>query len=192
MIYIGGIGGTRKTYVVWSILRLFELLGQKSKIVLGVPTGVAARLIGGQTIHSLTMLPDTKQKWDLNELIAMWKGKHWMISGKISMVGSKFLSQWSARIAQAKGNKVKRANTPFNGVNMIFLGDFGQLCLVRQSALYGYKVVKSLGMEVSQDEHGASLLKGALLWHLVCTVVILKRNQHQKEDPMYAALLSHV
>ena len=76
MMYIGEIGWTGKMYIVWSILRLFELLGQKSEIVLGVPTGAAARLIGGQTIHSLTMLPDTKWKWDLNELIAMWKGKH--------------------------------------------------------------------------------------------------------------------
>ena len=115
-----------------------------------------------------------------------------MISDKISMVGGKFLSQWSARMAQAKGNEVKRVNTPFSGVNMIFLGDFGQLCPVRQSALYGYKVVKSPGMEVSQNKHGASLLKGALLWHLVCMVVILKRNQCQKEDPVYVPLLSCV
>ncbi len=192
LMYIGGVGGTGKTYVVQAILRLFALLGRRNEVMIGAPTGAAARLVGGHTIHSLTMLPDSKKKKDLRELVNTWRGKEWMIADEISMVGGRFMSQWSTRIQQAKGDEGVLAELPFGGVNMIFLGDFGQLRPVKQAALYSYRLVSSPGLEACRDERGVSALMGAYLWRSVQTVVMLRRNQRQSEDPEYAALLSRV
>ncbi|KAI9068163.1 hypothetical protein FKP32DRAFT_1562236, partial [Trametes sanguinea] len=88
LMYIGGVGGTGKTYVVKSILRLFDLLGRRREIVVGAPTGAAAILIGGSTIHSLTLLPETQsRKRNLRELVQNWEGVNWMIGDELSMIG---------------------------------------------------------------------------------------------------------
>ncbi len=192
MMYIGGVGGTGKTYVVQAILRLFELLGRTDEVLIGAPTGAAARLIGGHTIHSLTMLPDSKKNKDIRELVRLWEGKHWMIADEISMVGGRFMSQWSQRMQQAKGDEGVLSELPFGGVNMIFLGDFGQLRPVKQGALYSYKLIRTPGFEACRDDRGVSALMGAYLWRCVRAVVLLRKNQRQSEDGEYAALLGRV
>ena len=192
LMYIGGVGGTGKSYVVQAIIRLFTLLGRNEELVVGAPTGAAAILIGGYTIHSLTMLPDTRRKRDFKDLIALWRWKRYMISDEQSMIGGRFMSQWSNRMAQAKGDERGFADAPFGGVNMIFLGDFGQLRPVAQAPLYSYKLVRSPRIGACSDEKGVSALKGAYLWRCVETVVLLRKNQRQQGDNVYADLLSRV
>ena len=97
IMYIGGVGGTGKSHVVNSILRLFSLLGKRNNILVGSPTGAAAILIGGHTIHSLTMLPDTPGR-DIQELCKIWEAVDYLILDEISMVGARFLSQLNARL----------------------------------------------------------------------------------------------
>lgn len=62
LMYIAGMGGTGKSYVVKAILRLFESLDYRNEILVTALTGAAALLIGGHTIHLLTMLPDMNCK----------------------------------------------------------------------------------------------------------------------------------
>jgi hypothetical protein len=57
LMYIGGVGGTGKSHLIHAIIRLFDQLGRRHKLMLSAPTGIAAVLIGGHTIHALTMLP---------------------------------------------------------------------------------------------------------------------------------------
>ena len=190
-MYIGGVGGTGKSHVVNSILRLFSLLGRRGNILVAAPTGAAAILIGGHTIHSLTMLPDGPGK-DFQELCRIWDGVDYLILDEISMVGARFLSQVNARLLRAKGYDENRKDLPFGGVNVIFTGDFGQLRPVRDPPLYSHTLVNHPSLVNSQVKGGINALRGVLLWRNVSLVVILKINQRQAGDKTYADILSRV
>ncbi|KZT57804.1 hypothetical protein CALCODRAFT_404535, partial [Calocera cornea HHB12733] len=57
LMYIGGPGGTGKSHVIKCIVDLFAILGISDSLLLSAPTGAAAIVIGGYTIHALTLLP---------------------------------------------------------------------------------------------------------------------------------------
>ena len=191
LMYVGGVGGTGKSHVVNSILRLFSLLGKRKRILVAAPTGAAAILIGGHTIHSLTMLPESRGK-DLQELSRIWNGVDYLILDEISMVGAKFLSQLNARMTRAKGYTGTECDLPFGGVNIIFTGDFRQLKPVCDLALYSHSLVKDPELESCRGKVFIKALMGAYLWRIVNTVVLLKINQRQAQDTEYAELLSRV
>jgi hypothetical protein len=55
LMHIAGTGGTGKSYVIEVIIFVFEQIGWKDHLVASAPTGCAAALIQGNTIHSLTV-----------------------------------------------------------------------------------------------------------------------------------------
>ncbi|KZT60103.1 hypothetical protein CALCODRAFT_410727, partial [Calocera cornea HHB12733] len=57
LLSIGGGAGTGKSHVIKSIELLFDLLGIGQTLLLSAPTGAAASVIGGYTIHALSLLP---------------------------------------------------------------------------------------------------------------------------------------
>lgn len=191
MMYIGGVGGTGKSHVVNSILRLFSLLGRRSNILVAAPTGAAAIIIGGHTIHSLTLLPDGPGR-DLQELCKIWKDVDYLILDEVSMIGARFLSQLHSRLLRAKGYHDNKMDLPFGGINMIFTGDFGQLRPVRDPPLYSHSLVNDPGLEMCQRKGGINALMGAYLWRKVNAVVLLKINQRQAGDRLYADLLGRI
>ena len=191
LMYIGGVGGTGKSHVVNSILRLFALIGKSKNILVAAPTGAAAILIGGHTIHSLTLLPDSPGK-DLQELCDIWEGVEYLVLDEVSMIGASFLSMLNARLQRAKGTSELLHDSPFGGVNIVFTGDFGQLRPVRESALYSHKLVNDPDLSQCRNKRAVSSLMGVYLWRLVTTVVLLKQNQRQSGDKAYASLLGRV
>ena len=191
LMYVGGVGGTGKSHVVAAVLRLFALLGRSSNILVGAPTGAAAILIGGHTIHSLTLLPDSPGK-DLQELCRIWEGVDYLILDEISMIGATFFSLLNARLQRAKGTEHTSSELPFGGINILFTGDFGQLRPVLDPALYNHALVHNPGIETCARLPGTTSLMGAYLWRQVKTVVLLKLNHRQAGDNAYAELLSRV
>ena len=178
LMYIGGVGGTGKSHVVNSILRLFTLVGKRSKILVAAPTGAAAILIGGHTIHSLTLLPDVPGK-NLQELCDIWDNVDYLILDEVSMIGASFMSMLNLRLQRAKGTNEALHDSPFGGVNVIFTGDFGQLRPVREAALYSHKLVADPDLAQCRNKTAVGALMGVYLWRLVSTVVLLKQNQRQ-------------
>ncbi len=191
LMYIAGVGGTGKSYVVNAILRLFSLLGRRQQILVSAPTGAAAILIGGYTVHSLLMLPH-RDNTDLQPLVFLWAGVFYLIIDEVSMIGAPLLSDICTRLQHAKGNHDLAEDIPFGGVNIIFLGDFGQLKPVRSPALYSHRYAKNPTIQDTQRTPGVKALKGIYLWRLVKNVVILRKNQRQSGDPQYAALLARI
>ncbi|KAJ7130146.1 hypothetical protein C8R44DRAFT_613502, partial [Mycena epipterygia] len=57
LMYIAGVGGAGKSYVIKAIVELFQRCGYSDRLLLSAPTGCAAVLIDGYTIHALTFLP---------------------------------------------------------------------------------------------------------------------------------------
>ncbi len=191
LMYVAGVGGTGKSYVVKAILRLFDLLGRQRQVFVSAPTGAAALLIGGFTVHSLLLLPP-KEGMDLQPLVLLWAGVLYLIVDEVSMIGSTLMAQISTRLQHAKGNSGMAEDIPFGGVNVIFFGDFGQLRPVGGPPLYSHHLVRDRGLEDTQSLQGVSALKGVYLWRLVRTVVILRRNQRQSGDLAYSELLARI
>lgn len=190
-MYVGGVGGTGKSHVVNSVLRLFDLLGKRDNVLVAAPTGAAAILIGGHTIHSLTMLPNGPGR-DMQELCRIWEGVDYLILDEISMIGARFLSQLNARLLRARGYDESKTDMPFGGINVIFTGDFGQLRPVRNPPLYSHSLVNNPALEDCEKKGGISALMGVYLWRTVSKVVLLKVNQRQAGDKQYADTLARI
>lgn len=97
-VFVTGGAGTGKTFtlklVVEQIRRLSHDTNGKA-VVVAAPTGVAARLIGGSTLHSTFALPIEKGKIETMRLLTgerlqrerqKWKSIKWLIIDEISMV----------------------------------------------------------------------------------------------------------
>lgn len=191
LMYIAGVGGTGKSHVIHAIVRLFESCGRRAELMLSAPTGIAAVLIGGYTIHALTMLPD-KSRSNFAELRSLWAKVKWLVLDEVSMISAKFLSQISDRLRQAKGEDQIASHVPFGGLNIIFTGDFGQLKPVRQPAVYAHRLIKKPTFAECRDGDGVSSLNGAFLWRQVSVVVKLTKNVRQQNDHLYAEFLSRL
>ena len=176
LMYVGGVGGTGKSHVIDAVLRLFSLIGRSSNVLVGAPTGAAAIIIGGHTIHSLTLLPDSPGK-DLQQLCDIWRGVDYLILDEISMIGATFFSLLNARLQRARGSDEVSSDVPFGGINILFTGDFGQLRPVLDPCLYSHGLVRNPRLRDSSNLARCSDLMGAYLWRQVTTVVLLKVNQ---------------
>ena len=120
-LYITGKAGTGKS----TFLKYIRATSNKNIVVLA-PTGVAAIIIGGQTIHSFFRFPpkliktqDIRQARDsviLNKLDTI-------IIDEVSMVRADLMDgiDYSLRLNRDK------LNEPFGGVQMLFFGDLFQL-----------------------------------------------------------------
>ncbi len=190
-MYIGGVGGTGKSYVIQAILHLFTVLGRRNEILVSAPTGAAAVLIGGYTIHSLLLLPNEENP-DLQTLAVIWDNVLYLIIDEISMISASLLAAISSRLQHAKGRSALAEDRPFGGVNVIFLGDFGQLRPVSSPSLYSHRFINAPTVQDAQNKSALAAFKGVYLWRSVVSVVMLRKNQRQRNDAPYSNLLSRV
>ncbi|KAI0039799.1 hypothetical protein FA95DRAFT_1452433, partial [Auriscalpium vulgare] len=54
-----GEGGTGKSHVIKAVVAYFERANARERLLLSAPTGIAAVLISGYTIHALTFLSNS-------------------------------------------------------------------------------------------------------------------------------------
>lgn len=192
MMYVGGSAGTGKSYVIESIVELFKRCGRSEELMLAAPTGCAAVLIGGYTAHALLMLPQKILKGTLEQLSEIWKAKKYFVIDEVSMISAIMLSQVCVRLSAAKSWDPDTKYKPFGGLNMIFLGDMGQLKPVKALSLFSHVLVEKLIPSITQTLDGQSALHGAYLWRSIDKVVLLKKNMRSIGDPMYTALLERL
>ncbi|KAF8143045.1 hypothetical protein K438DRAFT_1480000, partial [Mycena galopus ATCC 62051] len=57
LLYIAGVGGAGKSFIIKTVVEFFRRCGVSERMMLSTPTGCAAVLIDGFTIHALTFLP---------------------------------------------------------------------------------------------------------------------------------------
>ena len=148
---VSGEGGTGKTFFIQAVAMLTQLTyrdhapgegcGHYAPIALLAPTGCAAFLIGGHTLHSALHLP-MKQR-DMRKLPAEtsrntvklqaeWRGARVLVIDEVSMVGRATLHGVSLRLSRAL-----RCSEPFGGLHVIMCGDFYQLAAVKAMPLMG-------------------------------------------------------
>jgi hypothetical protein len=192
LMYVGGIGGSGKSYVVKAIVELFKRCGASEKLLLSAPTGCAAVLIGGYTIHALTFLPKSKHVPKQLDLESIWRLIRYLVIDEISMVDSVLLSQISHRISIGRASDETSQGLPYGGVHVIFTGDMGQLRRVKARSLFSHELVKKLMPNVGHTTYGQSALHGACLWRQINTVVELKKNWRAEKDPEFVNLLVRI
>lgn len=192
LMYVAGVGGTGKSHLIKTFVLLMDRLGRRNELLLGAPTGIAAVLIGGYTMHSLSMTSPHRKSKSSQELVALWRGVNYLVIDEISMVGALFLSQFSSRLQQAKSEDPSCAVKPFGGVHVIFMGDFGQLKPPRQHSLFAHQLVDNPSFEESKHPDGVNAMNGAFLWRQVSVVVKLVKNHRHATDHAYAAFLDRV
>lgn len=133
-IFVTGGAGSGKTFVLKLLVEQIRRLGHDDfgkNVIVTAPTGVAARLIGGSTLHSTFALPIEKGRTEALRPIAgerlqkerqKWRNVRWLIIDEISMVPYLTLRNVHLRLQQYKQNEAV-----FGGVNILLFGDIMQL-----------------------------------------------------------------
>jgi hypothetical protein len=176
LMHLGGPGGTGKSRVVSALRDFFERRDEKRRFRLAAYTGVAARNIGGATLHAILQLNEsgrremsTKTK---NDLSAMWEGVDYLFVDEVSMIGCEMLHNISRALTEAKGK-----TSVFGGVSVIMAGDFAQLPPIGDTRLY--KDVNTTSLTAASTNRAQGKILGRLLWLSFETVVFLQETMRQ-------------
>ncbi|CAF4204783.1 unnamed protein product, partial [Rotaria sordida] len=184
----GGAGVGKSTLikaVYQSILRFYNSLPgyypDSIRAALCAPTGKAAALIDGMTLHSFLSLPVNQCKHKLvqlnsdvsNRIGVKLKDLQLLIIDEISMVGFTMLQQVDARLQQ-----IMRTKKPFGGISVIVLGDFNQLRPVGDKYIF-------------QFNNSYNALVDSPLWSLF-ELFELTEIMRQKDDKTFAIALSNI
>lgn len=145
-IFVSGCAGVGKSLLIKTIYHLIlDLINKQScaedldstKIVLTAPTGKAAFLIGGNTLHSAFKLPLSGSTVDAlsaditNTIRANFKNLKLIIIDEISMVGSTLFNNLNQRLQILKGTYEN-----FGGISILLFGDFFQLPPVKDRFIF--------------------------------------------------------
>ncbi len=119
-VFITGSAGTGKS----TLLKLFTDTTDRKMVCLA-PTGVAALHVGGQTIHSFFGFPPSLL---VPGEFKIWKNKR--IIRKLDLIVIDEISMVRADLMDAMDHflkVVRKSDSPFGGVKMVFFGDLYQL-----------------------------------------------------------------
>ncbi|PPQ75301.1 hypothetical protein CVT26_015246 [Gymnopilus dilepis] len=192
LMFVSGVGGTGKSHVIKSVVRLFEVINRRKSLLLGAPTGIAAILIGGSTLHSLILeTPNVEGKKNITKLARIWNGVTYLIIDEVSMLSAAFLNKLSEVMKQAKGDDPRKSCQIFGGVNVIFMGDFCQLKPPGDAALFSSRVIKQLTNNAGGKDH-VSAMNGIFTWRQVTRIVELLKNCRHAADVRYSEFLSRL
>jgi hypothetical protein len=207
---VPGEAGCGKTIFGASLQRVLEQFGLRDALKVMAPTGAAAKLIGGRTIHSSIFATKFKQK-DPSlvsakrsaQLRQAFEKVRFVHIDEMSMVSSTLLVELDQCLRIAKG-----CNVPFGGLIVFFTGDHFQFPPVSGGCnLTNYNsgpddetTITKLAAEVVADPamrkryNSAIERQGAFLWqtcHTAC--VILEENMRQGAEQIdFVQLLRRV
>ncbi|CAN0557378.1 unnamed protein product, partial [Laminaria digitata] len=157
-----GTAGTGKS---WLVNALSHLLGPRVRCA--APTGIAAFVIGGSTLHSLLKLPirggRLLQGESLNKIQISLRGVQYLVIDELSMVSQAQFAWVGRRLRQATG----KTEELFGGMSVIMTGDPGQLPPVGGRALHAKDPRDQLNQE------------GFQAYRSFRNVVILEKVQRQ-------------
>lgn len=192
-----GPGGTGKTHIIKSLQKVMDAYGSKHNIRFLAPTGSAAALIDGMTIHKGLCIRvkvkntgkgnrkpgESTEDYDVlcnvSSRQAMrdeFKDVTVIFIDEISLLSLQLLSELDYGLRYVKQNQEF-----FGGIMMIFSGDFHQYPPVGGTPLY-------TPIRYSSSNSSDELLKrlGRMAWKSVSNVISLTEQERMKRDPEYA------
>jgi hypothetical protein len=136
IMFLTGAGGSGKSLVINSVLAYakafckgLEVPFTSRTIVVTALTGVAATMIGGETIHKAARL---MKRTISNDDIQEWAETRMVIVDEISFSSKKELNLLNDRLCKLKNKRSEK----YGGLHMVFAGDFAQLEPVGAHPLY--------------------------------------------------------
>ncbi|KAJ3572998.1 hypothetical protein NP233_g2711 [Leucocoprinus birnbaumii] len=187
-----GEGGTGKTTVINAITSTFREHNVEHLLAKTATSGVAATLIGGETLHSWlgvgVGMPKTENWLDKGTKTARERrsrnisGKLLLLIDECSMLTSEFLGLASEVIS---GVRIKDGDTRqqdiFAGLSVVLFGDFHQFPPVSRPKLALYR----------QTTHNKRAVMGHEIYRRFTTVVILQK-QNRVKDSRWMLLLRNL
>lgn len=156
-ILLTGPAGTGKSYTIKYII---DILEKKNKnVALTAPTGTAAIIVGGQTIHSYMGLglgtgsvKEIMVKIISNKVIYQnLTDLDILLIDEISMVDSELFEKMStifSLIKYKKYNDITLLEKPFGNIQVILIGDFCQLAPVKGTYCFQSKIWELMKIKV--------------------------------------------
>lgn len=180
-MFVTGGAGVGKTFTFNALKEQINRCYGRKAVKVGALTGVAARLVGGTTLHTLFKFPVEKDGKMIGSLPPLtgnylkilrnqWKDIEFMFIDEISMVSYEMLGMIDSRLRQLK----KKGSEPFGGINMMIFGDLFQLPPIRGAQAFNQPT---------------RFLPAIHLWRLL-NLVELTQNMRQQEDTTFADLLN--
>ena len=192
-IFVSGPGGVGKSHVIRLIhsdtLKLLRLSGTVQPddviVLLTAPTGSAAFLINGMTLHSALLLGCGRHSGfqplshdRLNSLRNKLSNLVLLIIDEISMVGSNMLLEIHKRLQQIKA---VLPDVTFGGVSILAVGDLYQLPPVCQPTLFS-----------TVSDSYAQLYRPGSLWIDEFCMIELDEIMRQRGDRAFCELLCRI
>ena len=135
-LFITGGPGTGKSFTVRRIIAALEEKNGSGSVLTWAPTGVAAILVGGQTMQSTPGpgVPGSstgfEKVWGSKKY---WREVRTLVLDEVSMADAEFIDWIEAHVRELVAREGKqyspwaKADQPFGGLQLIFVGDFCQL-----------------------------------------------------------------
>ena len=191
-MFISGVGGTGKSFLIDAIRAMVCTIWPAEDLVCAVatPTGLAAFIVGGMTIHRLFQLPIEHEGreagyWSLSKgaqkvIKTTLNNLRLLVIDEVSMVSSLNLAYVHLRLEEIFG-----AQDWFGGKNVLFVGDLLQLQPVN-----GSPVFESISKKTLLNKIGCAA--SVNIWKECVVYDELTINERQKSDGGYSTLLHNV
>jgi len=153
LLNISGGAGTGKTFWLNAVRKFARTSGMSHFIRRAAPSGTAAFLIGGETLHSLLCLPIGTAKLEplggerLMELQRKFQDVGILMIDEKSMMGQEMFWMVNERLKEAKPH---HQDKPFGNLSIVLLGDWKQLPPVADSSLYDFEAKNPRGFNLYQ------------------------------------------
>lgn len=183
LMYLGGTAGSGKSRVIDAVRYFAQSWTRARSVTCAAPTGVAAANIDGSTLHTLLKLSlgGTTKKAP-QSLVEFFTGVVLVIIDELSMISADFLAIIEHRLRQ-----VGDAGAVFGGFSVVLCGDLQQLPPVVSTPLWTAGPAPVGGGKAEEERH-IRRMRGVQLWRMFRTVVFLRQNMRQGDDPGFASL----
>ena len=118
-----------------------KFAGQEGAVVVTASTGLAARQIGGQTIHSFATFNDTDETAEVLasgierrfRVADAWRRAKVLVVDEVSMLDGYYFNK-IGEVAKILRTRALRRPEPFGGLQLVVTGDFFQLPPVKKGS----------------------------------------------------------
>ena len=206
-VFITGGAGVGKSMVLQCIYQgLLRLLAKKegenpedTRIIIAAPTGKAAYLVGGNTIHSiLKILPSRGNEYiplsdeHKDTLRIKFRNLNTIIIDEVSMVGNRMLSFIHQRLQEI----MQCYDKLFGGLNVILFGDLFQLRPVMDGWIFENLEMPNPDDRRRKHKRKRKLTSAAVLapniWKENFTCFELTEVMRQKDDQVFCDILNRM
>ncbi|KAL0932537.1 DNA repair and recombination protein [Colletotrichum truncatum] len=201
--YVGGGGGTGKSWLIDTVKEVFAAKGASSRLVITATSGTAAAGIGGNTIHSAVGLAfrdadgatvEPMLSNNLEKAKERWRRRDALIIDEASMLGLQTLYDIDQKLRMLRGFPEK----PFGGISVVvFTGDFLQFPPVLQKSLLSTTerisiVLGNIGPGSKAIERRWKEAKAKELWQGFTNVVVLDEQKRAEGDAYLLGFLKRL